>query len=160
MITQAQKHSPLSIDLSFTPLPGSYKIYRSGKIFPEIRVPFREVRQSETVGINNSKIPNPSQFLYDTSGPYSDPAVKTDIRQGLPELRKTWILARTDAVELPVTSSDYRKQRETDPDLIGFRFPKIRRPLRAKSGKIVTQMHYARRGIVTSEMEFIAIREN
>ena len=114
MITQAHNKPPLSIDLSYTPLPGSHKIYRSGKIFPNLKIPFREVRQSESVGANNVKTSNPSQYLYDTSGPYSDPQVSTDIRQGLPGLRLEWIKDRTDVIELPVSSSAYRKERETD----------------------------------------------
>ncbi len=160
MITQAHNKPPLSIDLSYTPLPGSHKIYRSGKLFPDLKIPFREVHQSESVGANNVKIKNPPQCLYDTSGPYSDPQVSTDIQHGLPELRKKWIQNRNDVTKLPVSSSDYRKERETDPNLNDLRFQKIRKPFRAKPGKIVTQMYYARQGIVTPEMEFVAVREN
>mgnify|MGYP001613123145 FL=1 len=111
MITQAHNKPPLSIDLSYTPLPGSHKIYRSGKLFPDLKIPFREVHQSESVGANNVKIKNQPQCLYDTSGPYSDPQVSTDIQHGLPELRKKWIQNRNDVTKLPVSSSDYRKER-------------------------------------------------
>jgi phosphomethylpyrimidine synthase len=102
---------------------------------------------------------NPSLRLYDTSGPYTDPAFEPDLHKGLPPLRLAWILGRGDVEELPGPSSAYRKQREADPTLAEIRFTATRRPLRASRGKNVTQMHYARRGEITPEMEFIAIRE-
>ena len=110
---------------------------------------------------HNGKVtPNQPIRLYDTSGPYTDPSVRVDITQGLPQLRLKWILERGDVEYLKDPTSHYRKQRENDVDLAPIRFPGIRKPLRAKSGSNVTQMHYARRGIITPEMEFIAIREN
>jgi len=105
-------------------------------------------------------IPNAPLLVYDTSGPYTDPAAAIDVRRGLAPLRRPWILERGDVVELPTVSSEYGRRRAADPRLDGLRFANPRRPLRARPGANVTQMHYARRGIVTPEMEFIAIREN
>jgi len=105
-------------------------------------------------------LPNAPLLVYDTSGPYTDPAVAIDVRRGLGPLRRPWILERGDVVELPTVSSEYGRRRAADPRLDGLRFAHPRRPLRARPGANVTQMHYARRGIVTPEMEFIAIREN
>jgi phosphomethylpyrimidine synthase len=147
-------------NLSYKPLPGSIKIYKSGLIHKNIRVPFRQVDLSDTNGPNNTIQKNAPVVLYDTSGPYSDPSVKIDITQGLPELRKDWIMDRGDVEELPESNSNYRKERESDINLLPIRFPRLRKPLRAKAGHNVTQMHYARKGIITPEMEFIAIREN
>ncbi len=146
--------------LSYKPLPGSMKIYKYGTIYPQVRVPFREVALSSTKGPNNVMTSNEPVLLYDTSGPFTDPYVKIDITQGLPELRQDWITGRGDVEELSESSSHYRKERESDINLLPIRFPRQRKPLRAKSGQNVTQMHYARRGIITPEMEFIAIREN
>ncbi len=150
----------LQHNLSFKPLPGSTKIYKSGKIHPDIRVPFREIVQSPTIDINQKTIQNLPLFVYDTSGPYTDPHVSLDISKGLPLLRQPWILARKDTETLLESTSSYRKMREADPSLKAIRFAQTRRIFRAKSGQNVTQMHYARRGIITPEMEFIAIREN
>jgi len=136
------------------PLPNSKKIYVSGSR-PDIRVPMREISQTPTEGEANPPI-----FVYDCSGPYTDPTVKIDIRAGLPALRAGWIAERGDTEELAGLSSSYGRAREADGDLVGLRFDLKRRPRRAKAGMNVTQMHYARRGIVTPEMEFIAIREN
>src|SRR4029434_6447358 len=102
---------------------------------------------------------NPPLRLYDTSGPYTDPTFTPELRQGLPAQRLGWILGRGDVEELPEPSSLYRKQREATPTLDSIRFPAPRKPLRARSGRRVTQMHYARRGEITPEMEFIALRE-
>jgi phosphomethylpyrimidine synthase len=104
--------------------------------------------------------PNPAEIVYDTSGPYTDPDVTIDLRTGLAPLRHAWIMGRSDVEELPHVSSAYGRMRAADPKLAGLRFQHIRKPLRAKPGRNVTQMHYARQGIVTPEMEFIAIREN
>jgi phosphomethylpyrimidine synthase len=103
--------------------------------------------------------PNPPVKLYDTSGPYTDPDYQVDLKKGLPALRRDWILSRGDVEELPASSSAYRRQRESDPQLAALRFTEPRKPLRAKSGRCVTQMHYAKQGDITPEMEFIAIRE-
>jgi phosphomethylpyrimidine synthase len=125
------------------------KVYVSGSRL-EIRVPMREVALSGG---------EPPVRLYDTSGPYTDPDVHTDIKQGLSPLRLPWILERGDVDTLPQPSSTYRRQREADPALGGVRFASVRRPLQARPGRCVTQMHYARRGEITPEMEFIALRE-
>jgi phosphomethylpyrimidine synthase len=97
--------------------------------------------------------------LYDTSGPYTDPEASPDIKQGLPPLRLGWILGRDDVEELAGSTSTYRREREQDPVLGGVRFAAVRRPLRARAGRRVTQMHYARRGEITPEMQFVAVRE-
>jgi phosphomethylpyrimidine synthase len=103
--------------------------------------------------------PNPAVRLYDTSGPYGDAEYQADLDRGLSPLRRSWILARGDVEELPASSSGYRRERERDPASTGIRFPDPRRPLRAAAGRCVTQMHYARQGQITPEMEFIALRE-
>jgi phosphomethylpyrimidine synthase len=127
----------------------SHKVYVTGSR-PDLRVPMRAIPLSGG---------NPPLRLYDTSGPYTDPAADLDIKRGLPPVRRSWILERADVEELTGPSSTYRRQRDDDPSLGGVRFATVRRPLRAKSGRCVTQMHYARRGELTPEMEFIALRE-
>jgi phosphomethylpyrimidine synthase len=129
--------------------PAIRKVYITGSR-PDLRVPMREVWLSGG---------EPPVRLYDTGGPYTDPAASVDLKQGLPPLRRPWILERGDVEELPEFSSAYARQRAEDPTLGGVRFPSRRRPLRAKPGRRVTQMHYARRGEVTPEMEFVALRE-
>ncbi|MFN4131160.1 MAG: phosphomethylpyrimidine synthase ThiC, partial [Paracoccaceae bacterium] len=120
----------------------------------------REIQQSDTPAAFGAE-PNPPVFVYDTSGPYTDPAARIDIRHGLPALRQRWIEARQDTEVLPDLSSAYGRARAADPGLDALRFPGLQRqPRRAKAGANVTQMHYARRGLITPEMEFIAIREN
>jgi len=148
--------------ISRNPLPGSRKIYVSGSLHPDVRVPMREVVQGPTVSRlpGGAEEPNLPVTLYDTSGPFTDPAVEIDVRQGLPALRAAWIQARGDVEQLAGPSSQYGRERLADSKLKRLRFEHVRKPLRAKSGRRVTQMHYARRGIVTPEMEFIAIREN
>ena len=145
-------------DDALASFPNSRKIYVDGKLF-DIRVPMREITQSPTQS-ELGKTENPKIYVYDTSGPYTDPSAKVDIRKGLPELRKTWIEARNDTELLNGPTSTYGKKRASDPELASMRFDLARNPLRAKTGKNVSQMHYAKNGIVTSEMEFIAIREN
>ena len=158
---QAAKREQLpdSNHLSYKALPGSSKVYKSGILHPDLRVPFREISISDTVGPNNVKTPNKSLLVYDTAGPYTDSDVQVDITKGLAELRKSWILGRGDVEELPESTSSYRREREADANVLPIRFPGVRKPLRAKAGKNVSQMHYARKGIITPEMEFIAIRE-
>lgn len=146
------------LDLSAKPIKGSEKTYISGKLFSDIKVPFRKIALSPTVD-NSKEIPNEPVYLYDTSGPYTDPRVAIDISKGLPGLRAPWIDNRGDVERLEKPSSIYRQSRENDATIAGVRFPGLRKPLRAKSGKTVTQMHYAKKGIITPEMEFIAIRE-
>jgi phosphomethylpyrimidine synthase len=141
------------------PLPNSRKIYVQGSQ-PDIRVPMREISQDDTpTSMGGEK--NPPIFVYDCSGPYSDPAAKIDIRKGLPALRTRWIEARGDTEILSDLSSEYGRQQAANPALAAMRFPDLARtPRRAKAGMNVSQMHYARQGIITPEMEFIAIREN
>jgi len=144
------------------PLPNSRKIYVEGSR-PDIRVPMREISQTDTPAAFGAE-PNPPVFVYDCSGPYTDPAVKIDIRSGLAPLRQKWIEERGDTEVLDGPSSRYGAERLADPKLAELRFNLKRKPRRARTGMNlsgnVTQMHYARRGIVTPEMEFIAIREN
>ncbi len=126
---------------------------------PDLRVPMREISQSDTpasFGVEK----NPPITVYDTSGPYTDPTATIDIRRGLPPLRAAWIAERADTAELPGPTSAFGRARLADPELAGMRFDLHRKPRRAKPGANVSQMHYARRGIVTPEMEFVAIREN
>ena len=144
------------------PLPNSRKIHVAGSR-PDIRVPMREIAQSDTPASMGAEV-NPPIVVYDTSGPYTDPTAAIDIRRGLPALRAPWIEERGDTVPLDGLTSAYGRARLADPELAGLRFELHRKPRRAAivngTGANVTQMHYARRGLVTPEMEFIAIREN
>ncbi|MBB3331362.1 phosphomethylpyrimidine synthase [Halomonas campaniensis] len=142
------------------PLPGSRKVYIEGSR-PDIRVPFREISLSptRTSGMGPDE-QNPPLLVYDTSGPYTDPAAEIDLRRGLPELRRAWIEERGDTECLDGPTSEYGRRRANDPTLARLRFDLTRTPRRAREGKNVTQLHYARQGIITPEMEFIAIREN
>ena len=143
---------------ALSPLPNSRKIYVTGSR-PDIRVPFREITQADTpTGFGGER--NPPLTVYDTSGPYSDPSQAIDIRKGLAPLRAAWIEERGDTVELDGPSSAFGQQRLDEPALTAMRFELSRKPRRARPGANVTQMHYARRGIITPEMEFVAIREN
>ena len=162
MTPQTALNSQLALAnrLSYEPLAGSKKVYVQGLTRKDIQVPFREIELSDTKSYNGKVIPNQPVRLYDTSGPYTDPSVHVDITQGLPQLRLKWILERGDVEYLSGPSSHYRRERDNDLDLATIRFPGVRKPLRSKSGGNVTQMHYARRGIITPEMEYIAVREN
>jgi phosphomethylpyrimidine synthase len=140
------------------PLPRSRKVHIQGSR-PDIRVPMREIGQSDTPASKGVE-KNPAIYVYDTSGPYTDPEAKIDIRTGLPPLREKWIEAREDTEILSGPASAYGRQRLADPQLSEMRFDLKRRPRCAKTRSNVTQMHYARHGIITPEMEFIAIREN
>ncbi|WP_321791716.1 phosphomethylpyrimidine synthase ThiC [Caballeronia sp. J97] len=144
---------------AIAPLPNSRKVYVTGST-PDIRVPMREITQSDTPdGFGGEK--NPPVYVYDTSGLYTDPDANIDIRSGLPALRGAWIEKRGDTEELSGLSSDFGRERAADPKTAELRFPGLhRKPRRALDGKNVSQMHYARQGIVTPEMEYIAIREN
>ncbi|HEX7185074.1 MAG TPA: phosphomethylpyrimidine synthase ThiC [Thermoanaerobaculia bacterium] len=141
------------------PLPASRKVYVEGTA-PGVRVPMREIRVSPTQTHAGLTVENPPVTVYDTSGLYTDPDAEIDLWQGLPPLRREWIAGRGDVEELPAVSSEYGRRRAADPRLAEIRFPHPRKPLCARPGANVTQMHYARKGIVTPEMEFIAIREN
>jgi phosphomethylpyrimidine synthase len=145
-------------DAAVQPLPSSRKMYVKGSR-PDILVPMREIAQSDTPASFGAE-KNPPIYVYDTSGPYTDPAARIDVRAGLPPLRASWIEERGDTEVLDGPSSAYGRERLTDPRLAEMRFDLKRRPRRARAGLAVTQMHYARRGIITPEMEFIAIREN
>jgi len=145
-------------EASVQPFPASRKIYVEGSR-PDIRVPMREISQTDTpTSFGGEK--NPPIYVYDTSGPYTDPAVKIDVRRGLSPLRAQWIAERNDTEQLDGMSSDYGRSREADHSLDELRFELTRKPLRAKAGGNVSQMHYARRGIITPEMEYIALRED
>ncbi|QTF93825.1 phosphomethylpyrimidine synthase ThiC [Halomonas sp. BM-2019] len=145
-------------EAAIRPLPGSRKVFVEGSR-PDIRVPFREISLSPTK-TSGADEENPPLLVYDTSGPYTDPAAEIDLRRGLPELRRAWIEARGDTEFLDGPTSEYGQRRANDPTLAQLRFDLTRTPRRAKAGKNVTQLHYARQGIITPEMEFIAIREN
>lgn len=149
-------------EIDLTSYPNSEKIYVPGKLHP-IKVAMRKVRQYPTVKIEDGKrveYPNEDVVLYDTSGPYTDPAHKTDINAGLPRFRTEWVEQRDDTEELPEITSRYGLERLNDASLDAIRFPIRHKPRRAQEGKCVTQLHYARKGIVTPEMEYVAIREN
>ena len=140
------------------PFPASRKVFVSGSR-DDLRVPMREIAQAATRTVQGAA-PNPPVTVYDTSGPYTDPAAKIDLLAGLPALRAPWIEARADSEALGGPSSAFGRKRLDDPATAPLRFAHPRRPRRAANGANVTQMHYARRGIVTPEMEYIAIREN
>src|SRR2546428_521283 len=142
------------------PFPASLKIYIEGSR-ASIRVPMREIRLTPTKSFKSGAVEENAPFLiYDTSGPYTDPAAGIDIRRGLGPLRQEGIVGRGDVGTLSKVSSEYGRLRLADRKLDALRFAHLRKPLRAKPGCNVTQMHYARKGIITPEMEFIAIREN
>src|SRR5689334_16016108 len=145
-------------DAAVQPLPRSRKVYLEGSR-SDIRVPMREISQTDTPAAFGAEA-NPPVYVYDTSGPYTDPAARIDIRAGLPALRGKWIEERGDTELLAGPTSRYGRERLADARLAELRFDLKRAPRRAKAGANVSQMHYARRGIVTPEMEFIAIREN
>ena len=143
---------------STQPFPNSRKVYLTGSR-PDIRVPVREIRLADTpTAFGGEK--NAPVFVYDTSGPYTDPNVRIDLRKGLPDVRSRWIDERGDTEILPGLSSEFGRARLDDPALDALRFAHVRTPRRAKAGHNVSQMHYARKGIITPEMEYIAIREN
>lgn len=137
-----------------TDFPASKKIYIQGKRHPYIQVPMRQIH------LTDNGTPKPPVTVYDPSGPYTDPNVSINIREGLKPQRLEWVQQRGDVEELPEISSQYGKKRLEDTELDSIRFTKTKKPLRAKSGHNVSQMHYARKGIITAEMEYVAIREN
>src|SRR6266404_2312510 len=161
-------------EITETQLPNSRRIYIVGKQ-PRVRVPFREIDQNPTRNFDNSLEENPPVRVYDTSGPYGDPSIECDVREGLSALRRDWIVGRGDVEEYegrdlqPIDDGyltfDAANQARQKVKALGLNrledFPALcRTPLRAKQGRCVTQMHYAKQGIITPEMEFIAIREN
>ena len=140
------------------PFPKSRKVYLQGSR-EDLRVPMREISQDDTHTTAQPEA-NPPIYVYDTSGPYTDPDARIDLMQGLPALRQRWIEERGDTEQLGGPTSSYGAARQADSALASLRFEHIRPPRRAKAGANVTQMHYARQGIITPEMEFVAIREN
>ncbi len=155
-----EERLPEAASISREPFPASKKIYVEGK--NGLRVAMREIQLSDTPeqfvnGHGNVNHPLP---VYDTSGPYTDPEIDIDVRKGLKALRAEWIEARGDTEEISESQSEYRNERLQDASLDSIRFPQSVRQRRAKSGANVSQMHYARKGIITPEMEYIAIREN
>lgn len=152
-----QQTEALSAEVT-QPIPGSKKIHVEGSR-PDIRVPMREIALTRTPTLFGGE-ENAPVTVYDTSGPYSDPEANIDLAQGLAPLRAAWIAERGDSEQLAGITSDFGRAREHDPKLAHVRFPNRPKPRRALSGANITQMHYARRGIITPEMEFVAIREN
>lgn len=143
--------------------PSSEKVYIPGNIHKDIKVAMRRVKLTPTVSIVNGekKIKeNSPVYVYDTSGPFSDPNAEIDLKKGLPRLREEWISRRNDTEQLPGLTSEYGRKRLADKSLDSLRFEHIRMPLRAKEGHQVSQMYYAKKGIITAEMEYVAIREN
>ena len=159
---QKDLNTEAKVDIkAIQPLPNSTKIYIQGSR-PDIQVPMRKIEQSESgeqfeigFGLENEPI-----YVYDCSGPYTDPSIDIDIRKGLPKIRKQWILDRNDTEELNNITSEYGQKRLNDEALDTLRFEHCKKPRAAKNGGNVTQMYYARQGIITPEMEFVAIREN
>ncbi|MEN7551014.1 phosphomethylpyrimidine synthase ThiC [Rapidithrix thailandica] len=146
--------------ISREPLPASKKIYVKGKIH-DIKVPMREIALSDTKQHLTGKLEkNPPVTVYDTSGPYTDPNIEIDVKKGIERVREKWILERGDVERLDRFSSEYCNERLNNKELDQLRFGHIQKPLKAKPGKNVTQMHYAKQGIITPEMEYIAIRES
>ncbi|MBL1275139.1 MAG: phosphomethylpyrimidine synthase ThiC [Ectothiorhodospiraceae bacterium] len=154
-----QKTARLSEEVT-QPFANSKKIYVQGSR-PDIRVPMREISQSAAHGLDGAEgEKNPPITVYDTSGPFTDPDVTVDLMKGMPDVRTPWIAERDDTEVLDGPSSEFGTKRQNDPALAHLRFEHIRAPRRAKAGANVSQMHYARQGIITPEMEYVAIREN
>ncbi len=152
-----RKTAELSAEVT-RPFPGSRKVYVRGSR-PDIRVGMREIEQADTAASFGAE-KNPPITVYDTSGPYTDPDVKIDLMKGMPDVRSNWVDERNDTEWLAGPSSEFGQARAGDDRLTKLRFEHIRQPRRARAGANVTQMHYARQGIITPEMEYVAIREN
>ena len=143
--------------------PNSEKVYMTGERFPFIKVSMRKVKQMPTVEIVDGERvfhENPDVYIYDTSGAFGDAEANIDLKKGLPRLREEWIKARGDVEQLTEISSEYGRKRRDDKSLDHLRFEHIELPYRAKKGCQISQMYYAKQGIVTPEMEYVAIREN
>ena len=152
------KETAVPASVTCKPFAGSRKIYIQGSR-PDLQVPMREIELTSPEG--RTREPGSRSFLvYDTSGPYTDPSIAINVRNGLDPVRTSWIEERGDTESLPNCSSVFGRKRLDDPKLAPIRFPSMRKPRRARAGKNVTQMHYARQGVVTPEMEYIALREN
>lgn len=154
-----QDKTPGQDVISKEPFPGSKKVFVNGSIH-NIKVAMREIELSDTKLNGKSVQINPPITVYDTSGPYTDPKISIDVKKGLKKLRSQWIINRKDVVVLDNISSQYGRKRLADKSLDTLRFSHLENPLRAKEGMNVTQLHYAKKGIITPEMEYIAIREN
>lgn len=149
-------------EVSYTSFPNSEKVYVPGRLY-DIRVPMRKIKLTPTVKtVNGNKVitENAPVIVYDTSGPFTDPSIQVDLKKGLPRFRTSWIERRDDAELLSGMSSEYGRARLADHSLDALRFEHNHPPYRAKSGRGLTQMYYARQGIITEEMEYVAIREN
>ena len=151
---------PVEEVISRQPFPGSKKVYVKGELYPDMKIAMREVSLSPTMVNGKVVEENMPVAIYDTSGAYTDPNIKIDIEKGLAPIRQSWILKRGGVRDLTEFSSKYCNQRLADKSLDAIRFPNIRMPLKAKPGENVSQMHFAKKGIITQEMEYIAIREN
>ena len=145
--------------ITMAPFPNSKKVYLPGQLFP-IKVAMREIALHPTKRSNGSLEENPPVTVYDTSGPYTDETANIDVRKGIDRIREQWILDRADVDILESITSEYGKARLADQSLDHLRFAYCHKPMVAKEGKNVTQLYYARQGIITPEMEYIAIREN
>lgn len=153
--------APKQDGITRNPFPNSQKIYVSGKLHPQIQVAMREIKLSDTIDSMSKKpTPNEPVTVYDTSGPYTDPNKAINIHDGIERIREQWILDRNNVDQLDSFSSEYCNERLNDKSLDHLRFNHLHKPLRAKKGENVTQLHYAKKGIITPEMEYIAIREN
>jgi phosphomethylpyrimidine synthase len=153
--------APKQDGITRQPFPNSTKVYVAGKIHPQIKVAMREIALSDTTdSLTKKKTSNAPITVYDTSGPYTDPTKEINVHLGIERIREPWILDRNDVEQLDEFSSIYCNERLDDQSLDHMRFSLLKKPLRAKKGKNVTQLHYAKKGIITPEMEYIAIREN
>ena len=153
--------APKQDGITRNPFPNSTKVYVAGKIHPQIKVAMREIALSDTTdSITKKKTPNEPVTVYDTSGPYTDPNKEINIHAGIERIREQWILDRRNVEQLDGFSSEYCNERLNDKSLDHMRFALLKKPLRAKKGQNVTQLHYAKQGMITPEMEYIAIREN
>ena len=144
-----------------TPIAGSQKVYITSATDARVRVPMRKIAMSPTELEGRAPVENAPLYVYDTSGPFTDPDIPVDVTRGIPRIREEWILKRSDTEELATLSSEYGRMRLANKQLDSLRFPHVSsRPRRAKAGARVTQRQYAQQGIVTPEMEFVAVREN
>ncbi|RAP37777.1 phosphomethylpyrimidine synthase ThiC [Candidatus Marinamargulisbacteria bacterium SCGC AAA071-K20] len=157
-LSEKRRLSPSEANIQYDPLPSSKKRYQAGTIHPNLKVPFRDIILSPTE-FEGKSIENAPLSVYDCSGPYTDPDASINIEEGLAQHRLDWVLSRKDVDVLKNPSSAYYHTRRVDSKANDIRFPVKQQPLRAKKGQNVSQMHYARQGLITPEMEYIAIRE-
>ncbi len=161
MAKQRKDNAPDSAKITTTPFPNSKKIYVKGERYPQIEVAMREVKLTDTYdSFSKETTPNPPVTIYDTSGAYTDPNKEIDVRKGLERIRENWLVEPEAVDTLTEFSSVYCNERLANKKLDHLRFELIHKPRRAKEGKNITQMHYAKKGIITPEMEYVAIREN